>query len=104
MTHSHPRASINVRMFAAVCAGLCWTTLIHAQSAGPPARPTFPTTDSILRRIWRLGTDSSMLEALAQPFLDSIGPRLDGSPGLASAREWVAARYREWDVSTRIET
>jgi carboxypeptidase Q len=78
----------------------------QASNVSPQRKSTpalFPTNDSTLRRIWRIGIDSSRLESLAQPLIDSIGPRLDGSPGLTSARNWVAARYAEWGIPTRTE-
>ncbi len=65
---------------------------------------TFRTTDSVIRRIWRLGMDSSQLETLAQPFLDSIGPRLAGSAGFTSAGEWLEKTYAGWGVNTRRDT
>jgi carboxypeptidase Q len=88
---------------------VCCTAAIQAQGSPPQpqtaaTRAIFPTADSTLQRIWRIAMDSSMLETLAQPLLDSIGPRLDGSSGLASAREWLSSRYKGWDVTTRAET
>ena len=54
---------------------------VAAVSLAPAARAqTFATSDSVLRRIWTLGMDSSRTYALAQPLLDSIGPRLTGTP------------------------
>jgi hypothetical protein len=46
---------------------------------------TFPTDDAVLRRIWSLGMDSSQAQVLAQALLDSIGPRLTGSPAARPA-------------------
>ncbi len=42
-----------------------------------------------------------MTEPLAQVFLDSIGPRLTGSPGYASASDWVVAQYRKWGIEAK---
>jgi carboxypeptidase Q len=42
---------------------------------------SFPTNDPVLRRIWSIGMDSSQTMPLAQALLDSVGPRLTGSPG-----------------------
>ncbi|HEX6057750.1 MAG TPA: M20/M25/M40 family metallo-hydrolase [Gemmatimonadaceae bacterium] len=64
---------------------------------------TFGTDDPTLRRIWTLGMDSSRLEPLAQVLLDSIGPRLTGSPGMESASRWVVAQYRSWGIPARTE-
>jgi hypothetical protein len=41
---------------------------------GTLAAQTFPAGDSVLRRIWRLGMDSSEIYPLAQALMDSIGP------------------------------
>lgn len=72
-------------------------------SSRAPTPAVFPTADSVLRRMWRLAVDSSQLEQLAQPLLDSIGPRLDGSPSLTAARTWVGDRYRNWGVPTHVD-
>ena len=59
--------------------------------AAPLSAQTFPVEDSTLRRIWTLGMDSSHTWELAQTLTDSIGPRLNGSPG---HRAWRATRSR----------
>jgi hypothetical protein len=64
---------------------------------------TFPTDDAVLRRIWSVGMDSSRLWDLGQALLDSVGPRLTGSPGLRSGNDWLVARYREWGITARNE-
>lgn len=69
---------------------------------GPP--PTgFTVENPVLRRIWSLGMDSSQVQRLAQVLLDSIGPRLTGSPAQRSASEWALASYRAWDIPARTE-
>jgi carboxypeptidase Q len=73
---------------------------------GAPAlqAQTFPTADPVLRRMWDEGmTERSQVEALAQVLLDSIGPRLTGSPGHQSAVEWLQQRYRQWGIPVRAE-
>jgi hypothetical protein len=57
--------------------------------------------DAVADRIFRLGMDSSQVEPLAQVLLDSIGPRLTGTPGMSAASDWVMARYREWGIEAR---
>jgi len=64
---------------------------------------TFPSDDPVLRRIWSVGMDSSMVEKLGQVLLDSIGPRLTGSPGYASASDWVVNQYKSWGIDARRE-
>ncbi|MEO7363158.1 MAG: M20/M25/M40 family metallo-hydrolase [Gemmatimonadaceae bacterium] len=65
--------------------------------------PKFPTNDAVLQRIWRQGMDSSQVQSLSQTLLDSIGPRLTGSPGLRSASNWVMSKYKQWGIETRRE-
>jgi hypothetical protein len=45
--------------------------------------------------------DSSQAYALAQALMDSIGPRLTGTPGIRSGNDWLVARYREWGITAR---
>ena len=62
---------------------------------------TFPTADPVIKRIWSVGMDSSMVERLGQVMFDSIGPRLTGSPGFASASDWVVAMYKSWGIDAK---
>ncbi len=65
---------------------------------------TFPTDDAVIRRIWAEGmTERSQVERLAQVLLDSIGPRLSGSPAYAGSADWVASVYRQWGITARKE-
>lgn len=64
---------------------------------------TFPTSDPVLRRIWSLGMDSSQTSKLAQALLDSIGPRLTGTPQQEAANNWAVARFTEWGISAKKE-
>jgi carboxypeptidase Q len=64
---------------------------------------TFPSNDSIIRRIWTQGMDSSRAWDYAQTLMDSIGPRLTGSPGIKSGNEWLVARYRDMGITARNE-
>ena len=68
---------------------------LHAQS--------LPVEDPVLRRIWSLGIDSSRTYELAQPLLDSIGPRLTGSPAIQSGNDWLVARYKEFGITAKNE-
>lgn len=67
---------------------------LHAQQAS-----TDPTVD----RIFRLGMDSSRVQQLAQVLLDSVGPRLTGSPGMKAASDWVINSYRSWGIEGKRE-
>jgi hypothetical protein len=77
--------------------------LALAGAAAHAQRPTFAARDSVLERIWSLGTDSSTTYALAQTLSDSIGPRLTGSPGQRAGVNWLLSRYRGWGIPARAE-
>ncbi len=76
---------------------------VLAIGASPARAQSFPVEDAVLRRIWSEGTDNSHLYRLAQTLLDSIGPRLTGTPGLQSAHDWAVAMYRQWGIPARNE-
>ena len=63
----------------------------------------FATNDSTLRRIWAVGMDSSQTYDLAQALLDSVGPRLTGTPGQKAANQWLLSKYRAWGIDAREE-
>jgi carboxypeptidase Q len=69
----------------------------------PAAAQTLPRANPVLERIWRLGNDSSQLQPLAQVLLDSLGPRLSGSPAQKSANDWLVKTYAGWGIAARNE-
>lgn len=70
-------------------------TAAHAQAS--------TAIDSMLRSMRQEALEKSQLRALAQPLMDSIGPRLTGSAGLKAADDWVAAIYKRWGIAVRAE-
>src|SRR5690554_2010345 len=72
-------------------------------AAAPLGAQDFAPGDSVLRRIWEEGYQRSQLMPLAQTLLDSIGPRLTGSPGQEAAHRWAVAKYAEWGIPARNE-
>ena len=64
---------------------------------------TFRSADSVIRRMWKVGMEQSQTERLAQVLIDSIGPRLSGSPGYRSAVDWLERTYKGWGVTVRPE-
>ena len=64
---------------------------------------TFRSGDSVIKQMWRVGMEQSQVERLAQVLIDSIGPRLSGSPGFLSAVEWLERTYSSWGVPARRE-
>lgn len=68
-------------------------------ATAPAEAQTFPTDDPVIRQIWEEGMgDGSQVFELAQALLDSIGPRLMGSPSFAEAGDWLLSKYAEWGV------
>jgi carboxypeptidase Q len=79
------------------------TAFIATLSVGTLAAQTFRSDDPVIRRMWQVGMEQSQTEALAQVLIDSIGPRLSGSPGYQSAAEWLERTYKGWGVTVRRE-
>jgi hypothetical protein len=68
------------------------------------AGQSFPTDDPVIKRIWAEGmAQGSQAYRLAQTLMDSIGPRLTGSPGHQNAVECTLRRYQSWGVTARKE-
>lgn len=83
------------RLAFALSAGLLLVTRASAQS--------WTTADPTIRRIFSEGMDSSQTYRLAQVLLDSIGPRLTGTPGIQSGNDWMARTYASWGIPARNE-
>jgi hypothetical protein len=47
--------------------------------------------------------DNSQLPQLAQTLLDSLGPRLTGTPGIKAANDWLLKTYASWGIPARNE-
>jgi hypothetical protein len=67
------------------------------------AAQSFPTDDPVLKRIWAIGMDSSRTMELATALLDSVGPRLAGSPGQRRAQDWLLKTYASWGIGAKNE-
>jgi hypothetical protein len=67
------------------------------------AAQSFPTDDPVLKRIWAIGLDSSRTAELSAALLDSLGPRLAGSPGQRHAQDWLVSTYRSWGIDAKNE-
>ena len=74
--------------------------VLSARSAGAQG---FTTGDSVLRRLWSLGMDSSQVARYAQTITDSIGPRLTGSPAQRAGIAWLLATYKALGIEARTE-
>ncbi len=64
----------------------------------PAQSQTLATDDPVLEEIWEQAMHRSQTEGLAQVLLDSIGPRLTGSPGMDRAHDWAVETYTEWGI------
>lgn len=96
----HPRSYRPVRPLPAFLAA---AALAGAPSVG--AAQTFPTDDPVIRGIWERGMDPQRSQAfhLAQALIDSIGPRLSGSPGFHRAVDWAVSTLQGWGIEARRE-
>jgi carboxypeptidase Q len=65
-------------------------------------RRTAPTNATI-QAIWREGMERSQVATYAQVMLDSLGPRLTGSPGMNAAQDWIVGVYSKLGVSAKKE-
>ncbi len=82
--------TFNRSMFGmAVCSTLMAAT-VRAQ--------TFTTDDPVIRSIWNEGMDNSHAYRFAQTLLDSVGPRLTGTPRIEAGNEWLVSMYTSWGV------
>jgi len=77
----------------------CLTFLLSLPAAGQQ----FPSPDPVIRRIWAEGMDSSQTYRLTQVLLDSVGPRLTGTPGIKAANDWLVRTYTGWGIAARNE-
>ncbi len=64
---------------------------------------TFRSADPVIRRMWQIGMNQSQLERMGQTLIDSIGPRLSGSPGFANATNWLEQTYKGFGIPVRRE-
>src|SRR5258705_12234345 len=62
-----------------------------------------PTGDPTVQRIYDEGMRHSQAAKLAQVLMDSIGPRLTGSPANRAANEWLLRTYSAWGVPAKNE-
>ena len=67
------------------------------------AAQTFRSADTVIKKMWQVGMEQSQTEKLAQVLIDSIGPRLSGTSGFASAVDWLEKTYTAWGVPVRRE-
>ncbi len=104
------------------CALIATSLPLHAQGRGggralekapgatAPALDSLPDyvrrnapTDAGILRIWEEGMQRSQVAKLAQTLLDSIGPRLTGSPNMDRAQDWAVSMIQSWGADAKKE-
>ena len=66
----------------------------------PTSAQTFPTDDPMIQAMWEEGMgEGSQVFELSQALLDSIGPRLMGTPAYARSADWLIANYERWGIA-----
>jgi carboxypeptidase Q len=78
-------------------------TLAAISSAPRLAAQDNPTGDPVVQRIYDEGMRRSQVARLAQVLMDSIGPRLTGSPANRAANDWLLSTYKAWGVDAKNE-
>jgi hypothetical protein len=76
--------------------------VLAAFSRPAPAQDN-PTGDPVVTRIYDEGTKRSQASRLAQVLMDSIGPRLTGSPANRAANDWLLRTYKAWGIDAKNE-
>ncbi|MDT8436567.1 MAG: M20/M25/M40 family metallo-hydrolase [Gemmatimonadota bacterium] len=84
---------------SAVAFGLCLCV------AAPPAARSqeLPVDDPVLRAMWAEGMEDSRADDIAQALMDSIGPRLTGTPQAEAANRWAVDLLETWGIEARAE-
>ena len=59
--------------------------------------------DPVIRNMWQEGMVQSQAPRLAQVLMDSVGPRLTGSPDYQAAGDWIVATYKGWGIDAKQE-
>src|SRR5439155_24357643 len=91
------------RRMLSVTLSLAALAATTATAQGFPQPSGFVVENSVLRRIWAVGNDSSQLPRLAQVLSASLGPRLTASPGMTAAQNWLIATYTALGIPARKE-
>jgi carboxypeptidase Q len=79
------------------------TSLVLVLFLRPAHAQTFATSEPVLEAIWEEGMERSQVYPLAQVLLDSIGPRLTGTPQQHAAHDWAVSTFESWGVPARNE-
>ena len=77
--------------------------LLAAAAAVPVRAQTWAVDDPVLKQIWDEGTTRSQIYPLTQVLLDSVGPRLTGTPEADGAANWLVATFQGMGIAARRE-
>jgi hypothetical protein len=71
--------------------------------AAPASAQTWSVEDPVLRAIWDQGMNQSQVMKIAQTMMDSIGPRLTGTPNHKAGVDWAVRLLQSWGAEARAE-
>jgi carboxypeptidase Q len=80
-----------------------FAVLMAVVSPPPAAAQDNPTGDPVVQRIYDEGMHHSQTARLAQVLVDSIGPRLTGSPANRASNDWLLRTYKAWGIEAKNE-
>ena len=83
--------------------GLTIGCVMVAWGFSSAAAQGFTTNDRVIRNMWTEGMENSHAYALSQALLDSVGPRLTGTPEMESGNEWLVQMYESWGIEAENE-
>lgn len=61
------------------------------------------TKNMMVDNIMKESFENSQLEKLAFSLMDSIGPRLVGSPKMQQSNDWAVAKFKKWGIEAKNE-
>src|SRR5262245_8586610 len=99
LTSTRPSMTATRLVLLAALAGAPLTFVPLSESAAQD----LPTGDTIIKKIYDEGMQRSQAWRFGQVLMDSIGPRLTGSPANRSANDWVMQTYIAMGVQARKE-
>lgn len=87
------------RQLAAAVAALSLTVAMVGTAQTP--EQSAPTSNPMIDKIYEAGKASDNVAKLAQALMDSIGPRLAGTPRYNAAVDWAVAKLTEWGIPAK---
>jgi carboxypeptidase Q len=70
---------------------------------GPQTGAGQAPKDPIVEAILKEAQSNSQLKVLAHQLMDSIGPRLVGTPQMEQARDWALSKYKSWGITAEAQ-